>query len=80
MSGCDDFPASSSHNRMIANLSTPHEEAHTKKLLCMPLMLMHRALSRLVVNTRDTDIPIVLIHHDIPIEVWMNSSKSKEKR
>ena len=30
MSGCDDFPASSSHHRMIANLSTSHEKADTK--------------------------------------------------
>ena len=35
---------------------------------------------RVVVNTRDTDILILLIHHDIPIEVWMNSSTSEEKR
>ena len=31
MSACDDFPASSSHTRMIANLVTSHEEADTKK-------------------------------------------------
>ena len=35
---------------------------------------------RVVVNTKDTDILILLIHHDIPIEVWMNSSTSEEKR
>ena len=34
---------------------------------------------RVVVNTRDSDILILLIHHDIPIEVWMNISTSKEK-
>ena len=27
---------------------------------------------RVVVNTRDTDNIILLIHHDIPIEAWMN--------
>ena len=43
MSECDDFPASSSHNRMIANLKS-HQEADTKKMLCMHLMLMHRTL------------------------------------
>ena len=47
----------------------------------MHLMLMHRALrERGVVNTRYTDFLILLIHHDIPIEVCMNSNKSKEKR
>ena len=35
---------------------------------------------RVVVSTRDTDILILLIHHDIPIEVLMNSNTSKEKR
>ena len=35
---------------------------------------------RVVVNTRDIDILILPHHHDIPIEVWMNSSTSEEKR
>ena len=35
---------------------------------------------RVVVNTRDTDILILPNHHDIPIEVWMNSPTSEEKR
>ena len=39
-----------------------------------------QGFERVVINTRDIDILILLIHHDIPIEVWTNCSKSKEKR
>ena len=35
---------------------------------------------RVVVNTRDTNILILLIHHDIPIEVWMNIAAQVKKR
>ena len=64
---------------MIANLITSHEEADTK-IVMHALDAPAHGFERVVVNTRDTDILIRLIHHDIPIEVWMNSSTSKEKR
>ena len=35
---------------------------------------------RVVNNIRDTDTLILLIHHDILIEVWINCSKNTEKR
>ena len=62
VSGCDDFPVSSSHNRMIAYLSTSHEKADTK--IVMHALYAHaQGFERVVVNTRDTDILILLIHN-----------------
>ena len=34
---------------------------------------------RVVVNTRGTDIIFLLIHDDIPIEVWMNIAAHVKK-
>ena len=63
VSGCDDFPASSSHNRMIANLSTSHKEADTT--IVMHALDAHaQGFGRVVVNTIYTDTLILLIHHD----------------
>ena len=63
VSGYDDFPASSSHNRMIANLSTSHEDADTT--IVMHVLDAHApGFGRVVVNTGDTDTLILLIHHD----------------
>ena len=39
-----------------------------------------QGFEKVVINTRDTYILSLLIHHDMPIEVWMNCSKRKEKR
>ena len=56
---------------MIDNWSTSHEEADTKHVM-HALNAHAQDFERVVVNTRGTDIIILLIHHDIPIEVWMN--------
>ena len=55
------------------------EEADTK-IVIHALDAHAHGFERVVVNTRDTDILILLIHHDIPIEVWMNISTSEEKQ
>ena len=60
---------------MITNL-TSHQEADTK-IVMHELDAHAQGFERVVINTRDTDILILLIHHDILIEVWMNCSKIK---
>ena len=52
----------------------------TQKSVMHVLDAHAQGFEKVVVNTRDTDFLIIFIQHDIPIEVWMNSSKSKEKR
>lgn len=78
VSGGDDFPAESSTGRDVQHLNSNHEEADTK-------IILHAAdasvqnFYRVVVCTRDTDILLLLIHHETAEEVWMSSGTSKDK-
>ena len=72
-------PAAASFERNVRHLTTTQEEADTK-------IILHAAdareqdYHRVIVQSKDTDVLVLLIHHELPPEVWMNSSTSKKKK
>jgi hypothetical protein len=79
VSGGDKFPAASSIGRDVEHLNSTHEEADTKIIL-HAVDAKVQNFYRVVMCTRDTDILLLLIHHETAQEVWMSSGTSKEKQ
>ncbi len=65
----------------LTHLRSSHEEADTRMVI-HAVDASHQGYDRLVIQSRDTDVLVLLIHHKhrFPAEVWMSAGTSKNPR
>ena len=79
ISGLIGSPATALSGRNVSHLTTIQEEADAK-------IILHAAdareqdYHRVIVQSKDMDVLVLLIHHELTPEVWVNSSTSKKKK